>query len=457
MNHVRIAGRRRKRQCLKIWLKNEAPLSLVIPLSRHRRFLMLIRSAARVLPALLAVFFAASAFAQKTSDQKTVSFVPEPAPNADADPESFVSRRLYLGENVWLQPHIFVRAQGSTSSRWNVVKGQTEDDNYMSKSFSLKNARISLDMQLTRYLTLFYQSDDVTADAEYRNGELKRTYGRKSNSLYTKDAYLHFIPARQFQIYAGLLTVPASRANLTSDAGLLGTDLTAFRPEFGFLSHCGRDTGVVLRGIFLKSIIDYRIGVFRGIQNETYTDETTGKSYKQNRKGYPRVSGRIQLSIMDAEDGYFLSENYLLKRSIFGVGLSADYQPGIFQNNKDYMAWSGDVPINVPLTAMYVMTAMASVTSASNYPDWTGAVYDGFFSFNAQGGLLFAGTWEPVAKFTYTKLTGAGLEYKSFHVGGNYYYDGNRFNVKTDIALPFGKNKHYPDEWKGVIQCQLYL
>jgi hypothetical protein len=425
---------------------------------------MLFRSAAvRILPVLCTIILAAgAAFAQKKSDAAAAVFAPEPAQNAQTDPESFVNYRLYLGEHLWIQPHVFVCGQIGSYETWNTNRGQTEADSYWSKSFLLRNARVSLDAQLTKYFTAFYQSDDLNINAQYRNGII-RSYERKSNSAYVKDAYLHFNPAKLFQIYAGLLTVPTNRANLTSDTGLLGTDLTAVRTEFGYLSNSGRDTGIMVRGILLKSIIEYRVGVFRGLGKETYTDNkdttvtTDDITRVRNKHNYPRVAARIQFSAMDGEEGYFYSENYLLKRSIFGVGLGVDYQPDVYRGNDNYIAWSIDAPLNMPISAMMVITGQINVCYAQNYPDETAVMYDGFFNLNFQGGLLIADTWEPVAKYTYTKLSGVNREYKTLTVGGNYYIDGNRLNVKSSLSLPIGRNKHYQDEWKGVLQCQAYL
>lgn len=427
---------------------------------------MFFRSAVRALPVLMAVFmFAGAAYAQKAPDQPAKIYAPVPAPNADTDPESFVPLRLHLADNVWLQPHFFGCAQIGSYSTWDTDNAKkTEDDAYWSKSFLIRNARASLDVQLTKYASLFWQSDDFTMNAQYRSG-IVRSYGRKSNSAYTQDAYLHLCPLRQLQLYAGLLTVPFNRASLTSDAGLLGTDMTAMHPEFGSLSRSGRDTGVMLRGFLVKSIIEYRVGVFRGMQKQSMTD-TKGTSvttddvkYTRNDNGSLRYTARFQFSAMDGEDGYFYSENYLLKRQIFGVGFGLDYQPDVQykHNNKDYIGWSIDAPLNMQMSAMYVLTGQINVSSTSNTPDCAGRDYTGFFNLNLQAGMLIAETWEPIAKYTYTNLKGTSRQYKTLTVGGNYYIDGNRLNIKSSISMPIGRNKHYADEWKAVLQLQGYL
>lgn len=413
-------------------------------------------AAARLMPALLAVLvFAGAVQAQKASDTDGVVYAPQPAPNAQSTPDSFVGYRLFLADNLWFQPHVFVCGGIDSARTWHENKGQIENDGYWSKGYFLRNGRIALDGQITKYFSVFYQSDDLSVNGEY-NGGFKNTYGKKSNALYIKDAYLHFQPMTAFQLYAGLLTVPATRANLISDAGLLGTENTSMSPQFGSYSHSGRDTGIMVRGLLFKSIMEYRFGVYRGLSKETITN-SDGSTTVRNKDNSLRYTGRIQLNAGDAEDSYFYSENYLSKRFIFGIGFGLDYQAHIYHSTSDYFAWGVDLPVNVAMSPMYVITGQFNMTLANNYPDSTGVLYNGFFCLNLQAGMLMAETIEPIFKYTYTTTGGNKLEYKTFTVGCNYYIDGNRTNFKSSISVPIGKNKHYPDQWKMEIQFQEYF
>ena len=333
---------------------------------------------------------------------------------------------------------------------------RTGTDLDWTKEAYLKNGRVSIDMQITRFFTLFYQTDDLSVDSAYNKGEFTQTYGKKSNAAYTKDAYLHFDPAPQFQVYAGLLTVPINRANMMSDTGLLGTDNTAMHPEFGTFSHCGRDTGVMLRGILFGSILEYRMGIFEGLTKETNIS-SDGTVMTKNPSSLPRICGRLQVNGMDAEEGYFCDENYMSKREILSLGLGVDYQPDIYHSGKDYMSWAVDLPMNVQMMGMYTFCAQASLTYAQNYPDFTGETYNGYLNANVQAGILIADIYEPLIKFTYSSTHGDDKNYETFTFGFNYFIDGNKMNIKSSFDLPIGSNKNYPDQWKATLQCQLYM
>ena len=410
-----------------------------------------------MLPAFLfLVLLAGGSYAQTAQDQQKPSFSPEPAPLASADPESLVDYRLVLAKDFWLQPHLFIRGGALSQRTW---KGSTETDTYWSRNLYLRNGCISLDAQLSPLFTAFYQSDDLNVDAEYKNG-FHPDYKKRSNAAYIKDAYLHFIPAKQFQLYAGLLTVPVNRSNMMSDAGLLGTDNTAMHPEFGSFSRSGRDTGVMMRGLLFSSILEYRFGVFRGLPKETNNDGSTSASSPEtvrNRDNNLRYAGRIQLNAIDPEEGYFYSENYLSKKEVFGIGFGMDYQPDIYHTKNDYLSWAIDVPLNINAQGLYMFTSQFNIIYALNYPDFTGKTYKGYFSTNLQCGVLVAERYQPIVKYTYTTTHGDDKSYKTFTTGINYFLDGNRANVKFGFDVPIGKNKHYPDQWKSDLQFQLYL
>jgi len=377
-------------------------------------------------------------------------FTPEPEPLADADDYSFTPTRITLGSTTWIQPHFFAAGGISSGLTWDETK-DTRSDGYWSKEAYLKNGRIGLRGQIVKNLSFFIQSDDLSVQTSYKNG-FNYEFGEKSNMLYTKDAYIKYAPFNAFQIYAGLLTIPLNRGNIVSDATLLGTEQTAMKSIYGSYSNSGRDAGLMFRGFLFKSILEYRLGVFRGLGKETEDGIT------RNKHNIPRFSGRVQISAADPETGYFNSENYLGKKSIFGISAGIDYQPDVFgKKNKDYIAWSVDVPLEIRMQGMMVLSGQVGFINAIHCPDQEKNIYTSFFGFQSQVGVLLGDSFQPVAKYTYRNTENPGKQYKTISAGCNYFFDGHKTALKANIDIPIGKNFDYSNQLKGTIQAQVYF
>ncbi|HEY1405543.1 MAG TPA: hypothetical protein VF857_02940, partial [Spirochaetota bacterium] len=279
------------------------------------------------------------------------------------------------------------------------------------------------------------------------------------NHLFTQDAYLKVMPSKLFQIYAGLLTVPLTRVNIQSDATLLGTEPVPLMSNVmnGF-SNKGRDTGVMFRGVM--PYFEYRLGAFRGLDREVEKDANGNPKVTRNGKNIPRLSARLQMNGADSEEGYFFSENYLGRRLIFSVGTGLDYQPDVRNNKKDYFAFAGDLAMDMPISMdfMSAVSFQSGFVKTLRYPTDADVLCTSSMVGYGQMGVLMYKNVQPMVRYQYRKETGTQKKsYQTITVGLNYFINGHNANIKFGVDVPIGKNKNYPDQYKGTLQVQGYM
>src|SRR5205807_277870 len=96
-------------------------------------------------------------------------------------------------------------------------------------------------------------------------------------------------------------------------------------------SPVGRDAGAELRGLLMDGHIEYRAGLFQGRRNVQIPPPAAAgaPAVTVDRVGSRnsfRVTGRLQLNLLDPETGFFYGGTYLGAKKILSVGGSYDYQ-----------------------------------------------------------------------------------------------------------------------------------
>lgn len=128
------------------------------------------------------------------------------------------------------------------------------------------------------------------------------------------DATAQFKIAAPLQVWAGRLVVPFDRFNLSGPFRNLIWNFPGFyagRPRIGGEnSQFGRDSGVALWGSVLDGAFKYQAMVHQ----------------LEHGERSPRFSGRLSVSLLDREPGYFVSSSYLGERDVIAVGVGAQYQ-----------------------------------------------------------------------------------------------------------------------------------
>jgi hypothetical protein len=116
----------------------------------------------------------------------------------------------------------------------------------------------------------------------------------------------------------------------------------------------GRDAGVQLRGLLVDGHVEYRVGLFQGLrENRTATN--------LEARNFFRVTGRVQINLLDAEPGFFYAGTYLGAKKIASIGGSYD-----FQDKYKYFAADGIVELPA---------GPGVVTGQVNLAHWDGGTF----------------------------------------------------------------------------------
>jgi len=353
--------------------------------------------------------------------------------------------KLTFGDDQYLELHYLLQVQGYSAYK----DGGTESD-YWSKDFMIRRSRVILKGQAAQGVEFFMETD---APKQENNNNTESDVTKNGKYLFTQDAYIDFTIAKELKIAFGHILLPFMHHDRQSAATLLCVDYTGAVVPVG--GNVWRDTGIEFRGLLANGLVDYRVGVFDGQDRKPGTPTI-------NKNDMPRFTGRVQVNLKDAEEGFFYSGNYLGKKSIISFGAGIDYQQDAFDAGtkaKDYTAWTVDVYFDHPVAANNVLTLQAAYVNVKNSPFMTGTPEKANMYF-AEGGFLINGTWQPVARYYYKETeTLAGVKSKISEIAGgiNYYIKGHNANIKVEYAQQL---KDESDDFKNkqvTIQCQIFI
>ena len=353
--------------------------------------------------------------------------------------------KFTFGDDQYLELHYLLQVQGYSAYK----DGGTESD-YWSKDFMIRRSRVILKGQAAQGVEFFMETD---APKQENNNNTESDVTKNGKYLFTQDAYIDFTIAKELKIAFGHILLPFMHHDRQSAATLLCVDYTGAVVPVG--GNVWRDTGIEFRGLLANGLVDYRVGVFDGQDRKPGTPTI-------NKNDMPRFTGRVQVNLKDAEEGFFYSGNYLGKKSIISFGAGIDYQQDAFDAGtkaKDYTAWTVDVYFDHPVAANNVLTLQAAYVNVKNSPFMTGTPEKANMYF-AEGGFLINGTWQPVARYYYKETeTLAGVKSKISEIAGgiNYYIKGHNANIKVEYAQQL---KDESDDFKNkqvTIQCQIFI
>jgi len=135
------------------------------------------------------------------------------------------------------------------------------------------------------------------------------------------DAIAGFTPMPEFQIYAGRLLVMADRyapsGPWSMDEWIYPGFFVGTPPAVPKAGPAGRDMGVVAWGAPLGGHVKYYLGAYQ-LQDPALS---------------PLLSGRVQVSLLSREPGWFQRTTYYGERDLVSIGIG-----GQFQNNGSVMA-----------------------------------------------------------------------------------------------------------------------
>jgi len=374
--------------------------------------------------------------------------------------------KLTYGENKWVALHYLLQAQGS-------YQQQTDnaDKHYYGNDAKIRRSRVILKGQLSEKVNFFMETD-----APNQEGDSK-------SYLFTQDAYIDYAIMDELKIAAGHILLPFQHHNRASAVSLLGVDYNVKTVPVG--GNVWRDTGVEARGLLFGGIIDYRVGAFNGEDRQWVTVDDSipapVEDTQLNENDGLRYTGRVQLNFMDAESAFFYSDNYLGKKKVLSIGGGVDYQKDVYakdvEKTDDYMAWTADLTVDLPIGTGNSFTLHGSYTQLENSPkfddnpdvvDPTGTLdtyksvtqtYESTMYF-VEAGFLWNNMLQPVVKY-WTNKTKADkdadeLETTMLTGGLNYFINGHNANIKIEYNYPIEDQGHTID--RGVIvQAQIFI
>lgn len=131
------------------------------------------------------------------------------------------------------------------------------------------------------------------------------------------------------QIWVGRFVVPFDRFNLSGPFRNLIWDYPGFyggvRRVGGENGPFGRDTGLAVWGSLGQGLFKYHAMAHQ----------------LENADAGPRLTGRLSVSFLDREPGYFVSSSYLGEKNVLALGVAVQYQ-------HDGRTWTPGLPLGTP-------------------------------------------------------------------------------------------------------------
>jgi hypothetical protein len=256
---------------------------------------------------------------------------------------------------------------------------------------------------------------NVTFFVEAGTPNLGKTLADGKNiqpAVIIQDAYGEFGVSDRLAVDAGLLVVPFSRNSIQSPSRLMSIDFGpyTFSQSAPIQSTAGRDTGFQAKGYLVARHLEYRIGVFQGLQAPTADN------------GF-RYAGRVQYNAWDRETSFFYPGTYLGTKKVLAVGTAFDRQ-------KDYQAYASDVFVDYPL-------GRGAMTGQFDYSRFDGGSMLRTLSKQNDvllelGYMIGSAKLMPVLQVARRDLvdTSRGDENR-ISVGANYWWAGHNANIKA--------------------------
>ncbi len=315
-------------------------------------------------------------------------------------------------------------------------KNGTEDLN----DFMIRRAYLYLKGDVTDLVSLFTH---VASDRVGQDGLDKPSVGLGSGVAW-RDLWITLNIHEAFKIQMGRMYIPLTRNyGTTSTKAMLTTDLPflqgGIRGSIFYASKVGRDDGVTLWGNPAGGRVQYRAMVSEGVESDT-----------ENPEDNLRFAGRLSISLLDPETGWFNKGTYLGKKKVLSFGFGADSQDNLMLDGTedDNQVWTADVFFDYPL-------GDGAVTLEAAYIDIEHCTQDQPFSMLSKGdeaqnwyvnaGYLFPGV--PLQPYVrYETIDVDDEDTTDFWSGGlNYYLNGHNCKISADYTHVNQESDSYDD------------
>jgi hypothetical protein len=309
------------------------------------------------------------------------------------------------------------------------------------KDFMLRRGYFYLKGEVTQYLGFFTH---IASDKIGQEGLDSSGLGLGSGVAW-RDAWASVNCHDWARIQLGRMYVPITRAyGTTSTKTMMTLDLPFLqggsRGKIFYAQKVGRDDSVVLWGNPLDGLLQYRLMVGEGVEGDCDPVDPTDTC---NPDDHVRVAGRLSVSLLDPEKGWFNKGTYLGKKKVLSFGAGFDRQGGLTLDgdpDQRNLVWTVDAFFDHPVgdgaitfEAAFIDIYNCTQEQPQAYTDL--AEGDDARNWYLNGGFLVnnvgPGGLQPY--FRYEGLHVEGKKKTHFASGGlNYYFKGHNAKVTAD-------------------------
>jgi hypothetical protein len=350
----------------------------------------------------------------------------EEAPS-DGDDSALATFKKILGDREF---KIGFRTQGWYQFLEGGKDGRDDDLN----DFMIRRAYLYLKGKVTEDMGFFAH---IAADRIGQDGVNNSGMGL-GTGVAVRDAWIYYNFSDAFKVQLGRMYIPFTRNyGTTSTFASLPLDLTfaqgGVRGGMFYSSKVGRDDGIVLWGNPFDGKIQYRLGVFDGV-------EGVG-----NKAENLRYAGRVSLNLLEPETSWFNKGTYLGKKKVLALGFGFDYQDHLRLDGfgeKTSFGWTADLfydhPVGdgaVTMEAAYIRIKNATQKLAFSRLE---AGRDAHLYY-VQGGYLLPGNYGPGRIQPYFRWEQVAVDSAPDTMipcaGVNYYLKGHDAKLTVDWSL----------------------
>ena len=312
-----------------------------------------------------------------------------------------------------------------------VEDGKNGNENL--NDFMIRRAYMYLKGQVTEHVSFFTH---IASDRVGQDGLDNSSLGLGSGVAW-RDLWITLNLHEALKIQMGRMYVPLTRNyGTTSTKCMLTTDLPflqgGVRGSIFYASKVGRDDGLTIWGNPLEGLLQYRFMVSEGVESDT-----------ENPEDNLRFVGRLSLSLLEPETGWFNKGTYLGKKKVLSLGLGFDSQDDLTLgvSKDDNLVWTADVFFDHPV-------GEGAITAEAAYIDIEHCTQDHNFSDLSKGddaenwyinaGYLLPGSIGPGRLQPYMRYETVDVDHEDeteFLSGGfNYYLKGHNCKISADYT-----------------------
>jgi hypothetical protein len=313
-----------------------------------------------------------------------------------------------------------------------VEDGKGNDD---LNDFLIRRAYMYLKGQVTERVSFFTH---IASDKVGMEGLDNPSVGLGSGVAW-RDLWITFNLHKALKIQVGRMYVPLTRNyGTTSTKCMLTADLPFLqggsRGGIFYASKVGRDDSVVIWGNPLDGLLQYRFMISEGVEGANNPEDNL------------RFVGRLSLSLLEPETGWFNKGTYLGQKKVLSLGLGFQSQDDLtlgFVPGKDNEVWTADVFFDHPVgegavtfEAAYIDIENCTESQPDMYTDLDAGEDAENWYFNV--GYLLPGSFgpgqlQPYFRYENLDVDGAGNDETDFYSGGvNYFMKGHNCKITAD-------------------------